>query len=253
MKIKLLFSLIALSGIETYCFAQEAPLLVLESGIMINKSTYRGMGFIREDFYPSRLLFVPSSNLTSLSYKTFAGVRYESSFIHPTIRISTGVRFSQTLNSIHTDFGYFYMLARQDGLNTEYVRGQEIRQNSNYIGIPLEGRYFPLRRDAIQMFFKFGFEVFRRLETRNDVTFSDPAMSVYRDDILAKLSMPDRFNGSVYGGMGIRYGKPFKPSIGLELTLPAIFFKETFGIVNQNFGRGIQLHLYWPLLKKPVL
>ncbi|MBI4647992.1 MAG: hypothetical protein HY738_15755, partial [Bacteroidia bacterium] len=147
---------------------------------------------------------------------------------------------------------YFYCLYRQDGVNTEYLKLKEINQTSNYIGIPIEIRYFPAKRPHLfRIYFKIGAEINYLMQTQKDVVFYDNAMNPYKEDLTAKVGQPKTFYSSIYGGGAISIGRELKPSISIEACMPYLFLtSESFGLVNPIFGSGFQLNVQIPIKSK---
>jgi hypothetical protein len=93
--------------------------------------------------------------------------------------ISSGLRFSRYTTALEPRNGAFYWMFRQEGLQTDYLMINKFTQRSYYLGVPLEVRFFPNRRELpVQIYFKAGAAVNYRLHTDNGVTFRDPSMNM---------------------------------------------------------------------------
>lgn len=169
-----------------------------------------------------------------------------------------GIRFSQINSSIgkkdywtnNTD--YFYYLYSQDEINTEYLKVNEINQKSDYIGIPIEIRYFTQKRPRkFQLYVKLGIEINYLLKSKTGIVFNNSAMKPYERDLVAMLNQPERISAAMYGGAGFKFGRDQKPSISVEACMPYMFLtSETSGILKPVFGGGFQLNLQIPIKSK---
>jgi hypothetical protein len=256
MKIKLFFVLLCLyTGIAS---AQETrqKFLGIEAGMTFIESEMSNMDYVRGDI-PSYSAGYSTNSLTSLMYKQFIGIKPEIFSLNNKLGILGGIRFSRINNSIGKEAywtnstNYFYWLYRQDGVNTEYLKVKEINQTSDYIGIPIEIRYFPFRPHLFSIFFKLGAEINYLLQTQTDIVFNDDAMESYQKDLTAEVGQPKSFSSSVYGAGGVRLGRESKPSISIEICVPYLFLtSESSGLVNPIFGSGFQLNVQIPIKSK---
>jgi hypothetical protein len=215
------------------------------------------MDFVRGDI-PSYPVGYSTTSLTSLTDKSFLGVKFEIFSLNDRFGLFGGLRYSRMNSSIGknsywgSSTNYFYWLYREEGVNTEYLKVKEIDQKSDYIGIPIEIRFFPAKRPhLVRVFFKLGAEINYLVQTEQDVVFFDEAMNPYKNDLVAKLGHPKTFYSSVYGGGGIRIGRDFKPSVSIEACMPYLFLtSKSAGMVNPIFGGGLQLNIQIPIKSK---
>lgn len=256
MKINtLLFLLCIFTGIAS---AQEArqKFIGVEAGITFIESEMPDMDYIRGEIatYPGGYT---KSSLTGISYKSYFGLKPGYFTLSNKLGIQTGIRFSRINNSVGKNSylanttDYFYCLFREDGVNTEYLKVNQIIQKSDYLGIPLEISYFPFNPHLFRFYFKLGAELNFRLQTRTDIVFTDEAMEIYQTELATKVGEPETLNVSVYGATGVRIGKESKPSFSIELSLPCLFLTpETSGLANPLFGSGIQVNYQIPITSK---
>jgi hypothetical protein len=253
--ISLLFLLCMYTGIAS---AQEIrqKFIGAEAGIAFIESEMPNMDYIRGEItsYPGGYT---NSSLTSLSYKSYFGVKPGYFTLNNRLGIQTGIRFTRINNSVGKNSylanttNYFYFLYLEDGVNTEYLKVNQIIQKSDYLGIPVEISYFPFNPHLFRIYFKLGAELNFRLQTRTDIVFNDEAMEIYQKELAAKVGQPGTLNVSVYGATGVRLGRESKPSFSIELSLPCLFVTpETSGLANPLFGSGIQLNYQIPLKSK---
>jgi hypothetical protein len=198
------------------------------------------------------------NSIPSLSYRSFIGIKSEIFSLSDRFGLSGGIRFSSLNNSAGKEAywtsgtHYFYWLFRQDGVNTEYLKVNEINQKSDYIGIPVELRYFTARRPRhLRLYFKLGAEISYLVKTRTNVVFYDRAMNPFENDLIAKVEQPRKISSAVYGGAGIRIGKDLKPSVSFEVCIPYLFLtSRSSGLLYPMFGSGFQFNIHIPVKSK---
>jgi len=185
--------------------------------------------------------------------KIYFGVKYEALFSNNNIGISTGLRFSQLSAQLDHSRKYdsFIWLLRQNEQATDYLTIRSIKQKNHYIGIPLEIRVFPKRRDYFfKQYFKIGGAFNYRFSTNYDVDFQEPAMSKYADEVGDKIRKPCTFSGFIFPALGFRWGKNNYPWVNLEFQFPGFMiaqYKHAF--VDPDVGFGMQLSIQIPLNK----
>jgi len=216
------------------------------------------MDFIRGDVpsYPTGSYY-STNNLTSLMYNSFIGIKSECFSLNNKFGFSGGIRYTRTNSSVgkndywSNSVDYFYLLYSQEGVNTEYLKVKEIIQKSDYVGIPLEIRYFPFRPRLFRLYFKLGAEIGFRLQSHTDVVFQDDAMEPYQNDVSAMVGKPGSISSSVSGSAGMSLGRASKPVVSFEICLPAIFItSKSSGLVSPISGGGFQLNFQIPLKSK---
>lgn len=256
MKIKFTFLICFLYAFIGVSFAQEIrqKYIGFETGMTLIGNEITKMDNIRGDVsgYSGGYSI---NNLTSLSYRSFIGVKPEIFSLNDKIGFMAGLRLSRITNSVgknnywSNSTNYFYWLYSQSGTNTEYLKVREINQKSDYIGIPIEVRYFPSKRPRLfRVFFKLGAEINYCLQTQTDVVFFDNEMNPYQNGLIAKVGKPKVFNASVYGAGGVRIGRESGLSASIEICLPYFpITHESTGLVNPISGGGFQINFQIPL------
>jgi hypothetical protein len=242
-----------------FIFAQEKRLKYfgIESGMTFFDSKMSNMDNIRGDI-PSYGNGYSATSITSLCQKFFIGIKAEILSMNDRFGLSAGLRYSRINSSAgKPDYwtgnsNYFYWLYKQDGVNTDYLRVREINQASDYLGIPIEFRYYTgIRPKPVRLFLKAGSEFNLLLHSEKNVQFKDESMNLYESDIVSKINDPDPFFATIYFGGGIRIGKELKPSLSLEACLGNfVLGSRTFGLVDPKFGGGFQLNIQIPLISK---
>lgn len=256
MKVKIVLFAFLLMNCFTLSFSQEGRLKYfgIEGGTTFIESDISNKDYLRGDM-SSYYMTYSAKSISSWSYKSFVGVKLEMLSLNDRFGLFGGIRFSHINSSIGkrdyiTDNSdYFYWRFREDGVNTEYLKINEINQKSNYVGIPIELRFYTAKRPRVfQLYLKLGIEINYLLTSKTEVVFNNPAMRPYEDDIVQMLDKPDKINSAVYGGIGFKLGKDQKPSLSLEACMPYInLTSRTYGIVQPLFGGGFQLNLQIPI------
>jgi hypothetical protein len=173
----------------------------------------------------------------------YLGVKPEFFFLRNQIGIATGIRFSRFLTAFSSDKDYFLWQLKEEGVYTDYLRIRNIEQQSYYIGIPLEIRFFPNRRELpFQHYFKLGAAFNYRLRTNNDIRFQDNAMNRHTGEIENKIGNPDDFTSYIYPVFGFKIGKGKFPRFNIEAHFPGFLVNpNAFSFVKTYAGFGIQL------------
>ncbi|MDR1120969.1 MAG: hypothetical protein LBM08_08630 [Dysgonamonadaceae bacterium] len=181
----------------------------------------------------------------------YVGVKSEYFLLRNRLGITAGLRLSSFSTSLHSDGDYFLWLLKQEHVYTDYVKIREIKQNSFYIGIPLEVRFFPNKRELpFQHYFKFGASFNYRIQTNNNILFMREEMSRYAGEIEAEIDNPNDFIINLYPAIGFKIGRQKATWFNVEFQLPgAIVSRNAFPLIKTNAGLGFQLSVQIPLGK----
>ncbi len=225
-----------------------------ESGMNFIEGEISDMDFVRGNI-PAYSTGYTTDYLTNLSYRIYTGAKYEITALNDRFSFATGLRYSWLFNSIGRNEywtpnpGYFYVLYRVEGTQTEFMRVKEIRQSSNYLGMPFEIRYFMGRRPhLLQLYFKAGMEMNLLVHTHTSVTFQDEEMQKYEQGVSEKVEQPGFFYSSFYLAGGIRVGYDHKPHVTMEGCFPYLVLNPSSGgMMHPMFGGGFELNLHIPL------
>ncbi|MDR3193954.1 MAG: hypothetical protein LBT76_01510 [Tannerella sp.] len=189
---------------------------------------------------------------------SYAGVKAEFFLPGNRLGIAAGLRVSKYASVFDSDRDYFLWQVRQEGVETDYVRVRAVRQESCYLGVPLEIRFFPNNRELpFQHYFKLGAIFNRRLQTENRIDFPDDAMSRYADSVRDGIEAPANFNARLYPAFGFkiggfRVGAGRFPWINVEAHFPGIMLASgasSFIKSYSNSGIGLQFSVQVPLGK----
>jgi len=221
------------------------PKMVRES-----KSSYHS--FHDYDYYCG---LIPNYQEMNVMY---VGVKPEFYFCRNRIGLSTGLRVSRYSTTLDSDRDYFLWLLHEDDVYTEFVKIREINQNNYYLGVPLEFRFFPNKRELpVQFYVKGGSTFNYRLFTNNKVKFQNKSMNSNAETVGDQANSTLRnFNAYMFAGFGLKiggfstgYGKKF-PYINVEAHILNIMLTDkASSFMRTNAGLGFQLSAQIPLGK----
>ena len=126
-------------------------------------------------------------------------------------------------------------------------------QKKQYIGIPLEVKWFMSKKNMSAMpYLKVGCTLNYCLNTNTSVHFQDAAMEKYSDEIKSRLPETSSFFASFYPAFGVRFGKEnydsrWNPWFNLEMRLGEIVLSENLSSFTKynitGFGAQIALQI----------
>lgn len=171
----------------------------------------------------------PHSNFRNDWLKTsyYVGIKPEYQ-LADRLSLTSGVRLSFTDDKLAKVGGFFVWELPGNVNNTNYVRIEEIQQTVYNLGIPLELRFYPRRRDHfVRQYFvvgaMFNFVAF----THTKVKFTNLIMAKHEQEIKEQLNKPDNFSSYCYLGMGLKIGKMHRPFGNLEVHFPMFSFSQS--------------------------
>ena len=195
---------------------------------------------------------------------TYVGVKPEFFIINNRIGIASGVRFTATSTKYDSRKNDFFWKLQEDGLNTNYVRINDISQKAYLLSVPLEVRYFLNNRElAFQTYFKIGVSLNLPIYFENPhVNFTDKAMEKYESLVQSQLPKNSyRVIGFGFGAVGFKIGKFTEgrrvPWMNIEFQFPYLlqtYFMGTdepytFVMGGIDIGVGIQCSFEIPMRK----
>lgn len=193
-------------------------------------------------------------NIRGSGSKFYGGITAGLSSRNNKFFFSAGLRYTRLNTTLGKGYyGYytgptsdfFYFMVAQGDNSIEYFRVEEIHESSDYIGIPLSVNYTPFGEHLFTFYFKAGLEINYRVNTRTTVTFVDPSMKQYNDDVVDQLRDPGRINSVLNTAGGIRFKAGQKLGLSLEAG-PSFFLTDnSSGLVNTlgSFGGQLTLHI----------
>lgn len=258
MKIRYLFIFLSTIVLSIHSMAQASlqKYVGAEAGICFISGKMLEMEFIRGDIpaYPGGY---SSTYLKSYMNKGYTGIKAEVLSRNNKFGFSAGLRYIQMNSSVGRNTywtgntNYFYLMYRQDGVNTEYLKVKELDQRTSYLGIPLEARFFPYNARLFRVYFKLGADVGFKLHSKTDVIFYNQSMDYLEDEVADLIGDSEPVSASVTVSAGVRVGRESKPAINLEAGLPTVFMTSgSSGLVNPVFGGGFQISFQIPIKSK---
>jgi hypothetical protein len=144
-----------------------------------------------------------------------------------------------------------YLLLSSEGTTTEFLKATSIKQNSYYLGIPVEFRFYNTDYHFIRSYTKLGAVFNYRVSTSTNIDFTDYRMDVYEKEMAAQVDKPNSFNAMGYACFGLRAGRENGPSLNIELQCPAfVITPDSSSLTKPNTGAGLQITLQFPIGSK---
>lgn len=221
---------------------------IVETSFNFQYYTSRDFDFIRAN--QSSVHYYGGQNFYTNFNVMQNGARYEFKMKNPHFAFSTGIRYTRLTNELYSNYpdNYFYILLSQTDEATKYVRVNGIYQYSNYIGIPLEVRYFLIKDSKFNPFTKFGMDFSYNVSTNENVDFFDDNMQKYESQVLDKFDPASSFYSTAYltTGIMIRFSQQLRFNFDIKLPFFTISEKKsTFYELNSGFGVGINFGLQY--------
>jgi len=186
-----------------------------------------------------------NAHIGSVLTSTYGGVSIEVSSDNDRFVYSSGVRYSRMTGTLSMkdlilfNTPYFFFRFRESGLITEYVSLRKIAQKTDFIGIPVEVRWFPFDGKRVRFFIKGAAEINYKVATGADIEFYEPAMAAYEKQVVAQLPEAADIHGVLSLSGGVRFGKPGSVLFAFEFAGPSAFLSPgSGGIVRPSVGTG---------------
>lgn len=220
----------------------------VETGVMTFDNEMRGISIIREsssdyDYYGDY------AEKTCGTYNVFyAGFKQELPVISK-LSFFTGIRFTEISSAIKPVSGSFmYLFVSSEGTTTNFAKATKISQTSQYMGIPVEFRWYLPSYHFVRSYVKLGATFNYRIATTTRATFTTDVANEFNSDIESKVGKPDSFYSMGYAAIGLRYGKEYGPSVNIEGVLPSfVFTPNSSSLTNPLTGVGVQVTIQFPL------
>ncbi|GAB1416316.1 hypothetical protein MASR2M117_17220 [Paludibacter sp.] len=234
--------------------AQEPPRLFLS----IDFGT-RGLDSELNDSWPIRQdVGYSSSNANRTvnldSEMSFLGVSAEYALNNRWSLIS-GLRFitleSSAIKNDYDRGGSFYLRLKSDGPTVEYTRIKSIKEQSAFLGIPLEVKFSPFNFKYISLYAKLSGEFAYSIYNSTDIEFKLLEMERFEKSVLNDLNLKyNPFYTSVYATFGarVKLGKSMYTSI--DVFTPSFTMSQNNSrLLNVTDVAGTQISLIFPLNK----
>jgi len=225
----------------------------LEGGINTLSAKMNNTDIIRADI-PNYYSFDGSGTTTSQMTESYAGLKGVRYFWDDDIGFTAGIRYIKNTSTAGknsywaSNSEYFYFLFQEDGLQTEYLKVSEIRQQSEYIGIPVEFRYLPRHSERVRFYMVYGMLANFRLSSKTNFIFVNDAMEKYEHQAAKLMDDPPAIQAWCYAGFGLNFMNERKLVWGFEANLPVLALtRSTTGLNKPTAGTGFQINFQLPL------
>jgi|WetSurMetagenome_2_1015567.scaffolds.fasta_scaffold00134_4 hypothetical protein len=226
----------------------KAPVCIgFESGFSSFENNMRDLSMIRE--YSADFGYNDYADVSLGTYELYyAGLKMEKPITNR-LSISSGLRYTRTRAVLKPENGNtMYLLLSSEGSTTEYLRASSINENSDYLGIPFEGRFYTSAYHFVRFYLKAGAVLNYRIKSDYHIDFTDSSMSQYETRLTTKLGEPDSFNAVIFGGGGIRLGRLNGPSMNIEALYPSfVLTPNSSRLTTPIAGGGVMITLQFPL------
>ncbi len=228
----------------------------LESGLIYPKGSIKESIAIRQNISSYFVNQSSDGEILSVTSGFQLGMKYEYFYSRFNTGISAGIRYTgyrteiSGFSSSNADF--FYLRYSILGTDTKFARVKDISEVNNFISIPLEIRVVPLHYRDIGLFFRAGAEFSRfNLKKDTNIDFQDTSMNSYEDNILENIGVTTNKNyATLYGTVGVQYGKENKANYLFEIFLPSYFITDhNFAISEVDYLEGFKFSVQFPLKK----
>ncbi|MDR1553763.1 MAG: hypothetical protein LBS69_09930 [Prevotellaceae bacterium] len=174
------------------------------------------------------------------------------------LTIAAGLRCTFTHSELNSDRDYFLWKTTESGLTTNYVKIRDISQKSIFVGIPLELKFFPNKKDFfIRHYFILGTALNFLVNSKNYISYANDNMKKYSSLISEQAGKPNVFQGYLYVGVGLKIGRMNKAFGNIEIHFPVYMFDNeklsSFAKSSGTAGIGIRTTLQIPVFKNKKL
>ena len=171
---------------------------------------------------------------------------------HNRFTVATGLRYSLGTATLMSDRNHFLWKISETGMNSNYVRIKSITPKSHHIGIPLELRFFPRRKDSfVRQYFIFGKSFNFLLASDSDISFENSAMNKYSSTVAEHIEKPCFFQGKISAGIGLKIGSENRPHVRIECYMPTVAYgtgkMNAFVKSSAAMGMGMFASLQIPI------
>ena len=187
---------------------------------------------------------------------TYLGIKPEFFILNNRVGIASGLRFFISTSKLVSNGDNLSWIITNDGFNMKYLHINDIRHNSYLVGIPLEIRFFPNKRELpFQHYFKFGASFNYPFYAKNKVNIKNGTSAEY-DDIIQHLLPKDNdaLVSFIFGALGFKIGKykegKYIPWGNIEFQFPNLLLKsQSSSSIEDNLflGVGFQVSFQIPI------
>ena len=145
---------------------------------------------------------------------------------------------------------YFYLRYSTVDTETKFARIKRMTEANNFISIPVELRFIPLRYERFRIFAKAGteFSIFNLMKETH-IEFQEEAMKVHESEILENVGVFSKnFYSTLYASIGLALGKENKTNYIIEAFLPSAFLsKNNFAFMEADYFEGFKFSIQFPV------
>ena len=197
--------------------------------------------------------FYSSNRVTADMNFSQISIRPEYQLIRDKLSVSTGIRFTHLQSEVSKydseNGGYFFLRYESDPTSTEYARINSIKEETAYLGVPLEFQITPFRFYKLAPYLRIGSEVGFRLSSSNAIKFHTESMEIYADDIMQQYGfVPQSIFATLNSSVGLSLGAAGKINYNFQILLPSFFLTDkNSSLLEVNEFSGFRFSLKIPL------
>lgn len=196
-----------------------------------------------------------SNNISTLTNGFFFGIKPEYVFCNEKFGVTSGIRYTRlnsTLSKESSQKDYFYMRYGGDETSTNFARIREIKEVQDYIGIPLEFRWTPIRFSIVGFYIKIGTDINFKVNSNMNIDFVEESMAEKKQEILDYVDIEDNnIYSTLYGILGLRLDIRPNIRLNIEALLPSLYLtKNNFAFFEPDNQSGARISLQIPINKK---
>jgi hypothetical protein len=147
---------------------------------------------------------------------------------------------------------FYYLRYSMHESDTKFARVKSITESNNFISVPVEVTFIPLKYEELSLFVRAGVEFsLLNIKHATDIDFHNEEMEIQKDVILSVLAdTPDKFYSTLYGSLGLMYTQEDKPNFVFEVILPVHFLsKNNFAFTEIDNMAGFKFSVQIPVIK----
>lgn len=245
--------------LATYASNAQNPIKVkmgVEGGLTTYKSDYRENPILNKTLLKNNPYFSTFSTFNTSLNSSYVGIKAEFLSGKGCFTLLTGLRYTRVRSTLGIDISWNvepYTL-----LNTLYPNGveekrtfaNELKQNTDYLGIPLEMKLYITRPRFFRLYAKIGVDLNLNIHNRTSVRYESSDMSHYEQGVTDVISKPASFFSTFNPCLGFKFGKEEGLNFNVELTYPSYFItNKVSSIVTSKAGIGAQMYICYPIFK----
>lgn len=228
--------------------------LHLETGIIYPAGSIKENIAIRQNLSSYFVNQYSEGEIISATSGINFGVKYE--YFSP--RFKTGLASGLRYTGYFTDISgyssgtaeFFYLRYSTSGSDTKFARVKSLAERHNFITIPVEVRFVPIKIKEVGFFVKAGAE-FTILDIKKDsnIEFQDAAMNVFESNILSQIKDKDNtYYSTLYGSVGFDCPIINRASLTFEVFLPSFVLSDNiFELTDVSHIEGFKFSVLIPL------